>query len=102
MAGEIGELGLLTEAVEAVRNKATDALGQRLDALDEAFARVGVESVTGGLRHRPVPGVQAQMPECAWVCPGRICPRSEAATDAAGSPICAVMGLPLIRVRMGA
>lgn len=111
LADEIGALGLLDEVLDEVRRAGAndgqldESLGERLDVLDVTFARADVESVTGLLRQfRPVIGVDPWTPDYALVCPQRICPRGDTVADSASAPVpvCAVLGLPLARVRMGA
>jgi hypothetical protein len=109
LAGEIGAVELLDEILDEVRRAGADGgelaarLVERLDLLDETFARADVESVTGALRQfRPVNGIEPAASDYALVCPRRICPRGDVLPATGSEPLCAVLGVPLTRVRMGA
>jgi hypothetical protein len=72
-----------------------------LDALDEAFARHGIDNLTGTLRaYRPLPGTGEHPVIRAWVCPAnRPCPRLIPRSGTT-PPVCALtrQALTLIEV----
>lgn len=90
----------LARIITAVRTGADPAgLEPDLDALDEAFARHGIDSLTGTVRaYHPLPGMGAHPVTRGWVCPAaRRCSRLVPG-GGADAPVCALNGQPLILV----
>lgn len=87
----------LARIITAVRTGTDPALLEPdLDALDEAFARHGIDNVTSTSRaYRPLPGAGGHPVMRAWVCPAtRRCPRLVLGSGT-GSRVCALTGQPL-------
>jgi hypothetical protein len=100
LAAHYGAAAVLARIIAAVRAGAEpDTLEAALDALDDAFARHGVDDVTTALRaYRPLPGTSEHPVLRTWVCPARRpCPRQEFGGEAHGR-MCALTGLPLTRI----
>lgn len=100
-AARYGVATSLARIITAVRT-GTDPtlLTPDLDALDEAFARHGID-LTGTVRaYRPLPGTGQHPVIRAWVCPAtRPCPRLIPGAGA-GTPVCALTGQPLTLVEV--
>jgi hypothetical protein len=73
-----------------------------LDALDEGFARNGIDGLTTGTRaYHPVPGTVGHQVLRGWVCPAaRRCSRfteeDTAAPDGGAGPVCEALATPLV------
>ncbi len=87
----------LSRIITAVQT-GTDPAGLEadLDALDEAFARHGIDNLTGTVRaYRPLPRTGEHPVIRAWVCPApRSCPRLIPLTGTT-PPVCALTGRDL-------
>lgn len=92
----------LTRIIAAMRT-GTDPtlLTPDLDVLDDAFARHGIDNLTGTVRaYRPLPGAGQHPVIRAWICPAtqpcsRMIPGGRA-----DAPVCALSGQPLILVEV--
>ncbi|WP_406858972.1 hypothetical protein ABZO31_01490 [Streptomyces sp. HUAS MG47] len=77
-----------------------------LDALDEGFARHGVDGLTTRTRAYPsLPGTVEHMTLRGWVCPAaRRCSRftehDAGAPDGVAGPVCEALGTALVRVEI--
>lgn len=106
-AGQYQVDGQLERILDALRS-GTDPERVRadLDALDEGFARNGIDGLTTGTRaYQPVPGTVGHEVLRGWVCPAaRRCSRfaeEDAAAPVAGAgPVCQALGTPLVRVEI--
>jgi hypothetical protein len=96
-AARYGAADPLARLITAVRTGADPALLKPdLDALDEAFARHGVDNLTRTVRaYRPLPGTGEHPVMRAWVCPAlRPCSRLIPLSGPT-PPVCALTGQPL-------
>lgn len=101
-AGRYGVAASLARIITAVQTGTDPTLLEPdLDALDEAFARHGIDNLTGTVRaYRPLPGAGEHPVIRAWVCPAtRPCPRLIPG-GGADAPVCALTGQPLILVEV--
>lgn len=93
-AAQYGAADVLERLTRAIRLGATrHHLAADLDALDEVFARHGIDGLTSGPRaYEPWRGGDAAHPLVAtWACPARQpCSRLAARDDAARRPRCAL------------
>jgi len=98
-AARYGAAAPLTRILTVVRTGADPApLEPDLDALDEAFARHGVDNLTGTVRaYRALPGTGEHPVMRAWVCPApRACARLIPLSGFGSTPpVCALTGRPL-------
>ncbi|MFI6288219.1 hypothetical protein ACIBCM_26320 [Streptomyces sp. NPDC051018] len=100
-AGEV--LDRLTAAVRA--GEGGPAVAADLHALDEAFARHGIDGLTTGARGYETPRGGREHPVVTvWACPAprpcsRLVPRQDGERDGAGPP-CALSGLRLVSRRI--
>lgn len=96
-AARYGAADPLARIITAVRTGADPAmLESDLDALDEAFARHGIDNVTSTPRaYRPLPGASGHPVMRAWACPAtRRCTRL-ILDDRTEARVCALTGQPL-------
>lgn len=101
-AARYGAAAPLARIITAVQTGADPALlVPDLDALDEAFARHGIDNLTGTARaYRPLPGAGEHPVIRAWVCPAtRSCPRLIPMSGTI-PPVCALTGQPLTLVEV--
>jgi hypothetical protein len=96
-AARYGATAPLARIIAAMRAGAElNTVEADLDALDDAFARHGIDDVTSSPRaYRALPGPSGHPVLHAWVCPARQrCPRQELGNAAQGK-MCALTGMPL-------
>jgi hypothetical protein len=96
-AARYGAAATLAQIITEVRAGTDPALLEGyLDALDEAFARHGIDNLTGASRaYRPPPGLGEHPVIRAWVCPAiRRCPRLIPVSRVT-PPACALTGRDL-------
>jgi hypothetical protein len=96
-AARYGAAAPLARIITAVQTGIDPALLEPdLDALDEAFARHGIDNLTRTVRaYRPLPGTGEHPVIRAWVCPAtRPCPRLIPLSGTT-PPVCALTGRDL-------
>jgi hypothetical protein len=77
-----------------------------LDALDEGFARHGIDGLTTRTRaYQPLPGTVGHPVLRGWVCPAahrcsRFTEHDTGAPDGDAGPVCEALGTPLVRVEI--
>jgi hypothetical protein len=77
-----------------------------LDALDEGFARHGIDGLTTRTRaYQPLSGTVGHPVLRGWVCPAahrcsRFVPRDTAAPASDAGPVCEALRTPLVRVEI--
>jgi hypothetical protein len=103
LARRAGAVEIVAQIVDAVRSGAATAEGlpDAIDAVDEAFARVGVDGLTTSPRVFRSERFDGGHPAVeAWVCPLDACSRTEptSATEAP-APRCPIADAPLARMR---
>lgn len=99
---EAGAEALLGRILSAVHAGASGTLTVEadLDALDDAFAAVGVDGLTTSVRAYQKLEFDTGHPRIqAWVCPLKACSRSEPVPDAQSAPRCSVAAAPLELLR---
>ena len=102
MAGEAGQAERVSRIFKAVRAGISDpaAVEADLDALDDAFADIGVDGLTTSARVYQKQEFDAGHPKVvALVCPLKACTRSEPPTDGQPAPSCTIAGVPLELLR---
>lgn len=77
-----------------------DTLLDDLDALDDAFARHGIDGLTTVREYRPLPGFIGHPTMHVWTCPAPVpCARADMPASGA-APSCAITDMPLIQAEI--
>ncbi|MET7458239.1 hypothetical protein ABZT03_41715 [Streptomyces sp. NPDC005574] len=106
-AGEYGVAGPLERVLGALRaGRDPERVRADLDALDEGFARHGIDGLTTRTRaYQPLSGTVGHPVLRGWVCPAahrcaRFTPLDTGAAHADAAPVCEALGTPLVKVEI--